>query len=591
MATRSATRVRYNDSDVTPRVLNPGAATIRRAKTLTRPERNVAPVPLINPKSAHLPAGAAPPSEDESLDAWRIFSRIVTFWAPSSLLRSVGGLDDKHKIQAWREKMALCFIIACLCGVVGFITVGAQKVLCPERDQQSAGRYIRKGSVGFVLGVQGWQVNFTDIAQRGLESINTGDVNFTQLLQEPGQDITTYFERSAGDYPACSGLSFRAAVESPCTSVTPCPLGPLNSSSTLAGLGVVNTTMIVGYDWDQVAALENYMVLDGAVLNMNTYMKLHPSAIPSDGLDATIRAVLSAPGDWGRDGTMLFSYHAEVAKAIPCMIERYYAGNIDKITPGCLLSNLVLYAGLIVILALVLIRFAMACVFSWFVSERLCSPPDKNELMRSAISPAVLPEGANISVDNVTGTAPWAGPAGSRKLGKPRGKDVRSLTSSASTLVNESGTIPSTMTLAHIGAELFAVCLVTCYSEGEESLRTTLDSISTTTYADTRKLLFVVADGMITGAGEKRSTPDICVSLLEPDPRFGNPVPMSYIAVGAGTKAENRAMVYAGHYSKNILSLFINILDAVLTAAHSRRRASNADSDHSEMRHGSRGRN
>lgn len=591
MATRSATRVRYNDSDVTPRVLNPGAATIRRAKTLTRPERNVAPVPLINPKSAHLPAGAAPPSEDESLDAWRIFSRVVTFWAPSSLLRSVGGLDDKHKIQAWREKMALCFIIACLCGVVGFITVGAQKVLCPERDQQSAGRYIRKGSVGFVLGVQGWQVNFTDIAQRGLESINTGDVNFTQLLQEPGQDITTYFERSAGDYPACSGLSFRAAVESPCTSVTPCPLGPLNSSSTLAGLGVVNTTMIVGYDWDQVAALENYMVLDGAVLNMNTYMKLHPSAIPSDGLDATIRAVLSAPGDWGRDGTMLFSYHAEVAKAIPCMIERYYAGNIDKITPGCLLSNLVLYAGLIVILALVLIRFAMACVFSWFVSERLCSPPDKNELMRSAISPAVLPEGANISVDNVTGTAPWAGPAGSRKLGKPRGKDVRSLTSSASTLVNESGTIPSTMTLAHIGAELFAVCLVTCYSEGEESLRTTLDSISTTTYADTRKLLFVVADGMITGAGEKRSTPDICVSLLEPDPRFGNPVPMSYIAVGAGTKAENRAMVYAGHYSKNILSLFINILDAVLTAAHSRRRASNADSDHSEMRHGSRGRN
>ncbi|KAJ2969608.1 hypothetical protein NUW54_g12923 [Trametes sanguinea] len=105
------------------------------------------------------------------------------------------------------------------------------------------------------------------------------------------------------------------------------------------------------------------------------------------------------------------------------------------------------------------------------------------------------------------------------------------------------------MSLAQIGAELFAVCLVTCYSEGEDSLRTTLDSISTTSYADSRKLLFVVADGMITGAGEKRSTPDICVSLLEADPRFGNPVPMSYNAVGSGAKAENRAMVYAGHYT------------------------------------------
>jgi chitin synthase len=56
---------------------------------------------------------------------------------------------------------------------------------------------------------------------------------------------------------------------------------------------------------------------------------------------------------------------------------------------------------------------------------------------------------------------------------------------------------------------------------------------------------------MITGAGEKRSTPDICVSLLEPDPRFGNPMPMAYEAVGSGAKAENRAMVYAGHYSEH----------------------------------------
>ena len=57
------------------------------------------------------------------------------------------------------------------------------------------------------------------------------------------------------------------------------------------------------------------------------------------------------------------------------------------------------------------------------------------------------------------------------------------------------------------------------------------------------------ARGMITGAGEKRSTTDICVGLLDADPRFGNPTPMSYFAVGSGKKKENRAMVYAGHYS------------------------------------------
>ena len=103
--------------------------------------------------------------------------------------------------------------------------------------------------------------------------------------------------------------------------------------------------------------------------------------------------------------------------------------------------------------------------------------------------------------------------------------------------------------MAQIGAELFTVCLVTCYSEGEDSLRTTCDSISNTTFSDERKLLFIVADGIITGEGEKMSTPDLCVSMMDQDPRFGSPQPMGYIAVGMGAKKENRAKVYAGHYS------------------------------------------
>ncbi|KAH9945642.1 glycosyltransferase family 2 protein [Amylocystis lapponica] len=535
--------VKYDTAHVPPpRVLN-AATTIRRAKTLTRPERSVAPVPLINPKSAHLPVGATVRAEDEGLDAWRIFSRVITFWAPSVLLRSIGGLDDKQKIQAWREKMALCFIITVLCGIMGFLTVGFQKVLCPASVSASQyGLYSSMGSVSQVVGVQGWQFNVT------LYGENQG-VNFTALIQTPGQDITTLFQRDAAGYPACSGLSYRAAAENPCTSMTACPLGPLNTSSTMSTLGLLNSSRIVGYNWDQVAALSNYFVLDGAVLNMNPYMTLHPTAIPSDSLDAAIRYILTAPGNSGRDATRLFYYHPDIGAAVPCLMQRYYAGNIDKIAPGCLLSQLVLYAGLIVVLGLVLIRFAMACVFSWYVSARLAGPPDTMSLNRSAISPAVMPEGANISVDNMNGTAPWAGPGGAKRLGKPNNKAGRSLASSNSTLVNVGETAAPVVSLAQIGAELFAVCLVTCYSEGEESLRTTLDSISVTTYADTRKLLFIVADGMITGAGEKRSTPDICVSLLEADPRFGNPVPMGYNAVGAGAKGENRAMVYAGHYT------------------------------------------
>jgi chitin synthase len=101
-----------------------------------------------------------------------------------------------------------------------------------------------------------------------------------------------------------------------------------------------------------------------------------------------------------------------------------------------------------------------------------------------------------------------------------------------------------------IGNEPYVVCLVTAYSEGEEGISNTLTSLAETDYPDSRKLLFVVADGMVTGSGESMSTPDICVGLLDADVRFGTPMPMSFISVAQGAKMHNMAMVYAGHYTR-----------------------------------------
>jgi chitin synthase len=445
--------------------------------------------------------------------------------------------------------MALCFIISILCAGVGFTTVGLQRVLCPQQTVNTE-QFISLGTTSGTLGIQGSMFNISQ-SKSPDPSVNF----FTMASQLPGQDITSLFTRDAADFSRCRGLSFRIAQDPPCNTATPCPLGPLNNTATFKNAQLVNITRPVGYDWNQVSALANYIVIDGQVLNLNPYIKLHPNPIPGDSVDLALRTLFATPGSSGRDGTRLFMNRNDIRNAVPCLLQRYRAGSIDKITPGCFVSNLLLYAGLIVVMSLILVRFAMACVFNWFLSARLAGNPDDSSLNRSAISPSVLPEGANVSVDNRDGTAPWAGPNVTKKLAKPS-KSLRSFQTSSSTTLTSSTAkdyVAPIMSLAQIGAELFAVCLVTCYSEGEESLRTTLDSISSTSYSDQRKLLFVVADGMITGAGEKRSTPDICVGLLDADPRFGNPTPMSYIAVGSGTKQENRAMVYAGHYSARFL--------------------------------------
>ena len=549
------------------------ATTIRRAKTLTRPERGVAPVPLVGPSPS-----ATNPSNNGS-PAWRIFSRIVTFWVPDFLLASLGGMKDPLVRQAWREKLALCFIIAILCTAVGFVTVGLQTLLCPPSGNTNRS-FIDVGSTANTLGIQGIIYNITNAK-------STAKVDFTSLAQQlPGQDITTYFQRDASQFSACQDLSFRVAVDSPCSSATPCPLPSLNASSTFTSLSLIQTGSLAGYTWNDVAQLQYYFVIDGAVLNMRSYVTLHPQPVDGDTVDAALRTVFqSGLTSYGNDATRLFYSHSDLVSAVPCLKQRYSAGNIDKVTPGCFISSLILYIGLIVILGLVMVRFIMACVFNWFLSERLAGPPTSQDLNRSVISPAVLPGGANVSIDNKNGTAPWAR-NGIKKIEKVNKSARSSASASSGTLSNADTPV---MSLAQIGSELFAICLVTCYSEGEESLRTTLDSISSTTYSDARKLLFVIADGMITGAGEKRSTPDICVSLLEADPRFGNPMPMSYGAVGAGAKAYNRAMVYAGHYSKQFLPLY-KISADTFPSMTSGRRTSYANCNRRQVWYGSRGR-
>jgi chitin synthase len=92
------------------------------------------------------------------------------------------------------------------------------------------------------------------------------------------------------------------------------------------------------------------------------------------------------------------------------------------------------------------------------------------------------------------------------------------------------------------------VLLVTCYSEGEDSIRRTLDSLVATDYDDGKKLLFIIADGVVKGSGNEESTPDICKRIFSVAEFSENPEPKSYMAVGDGAKRHNMAQIYAGHY-------------------------------------------
>ncbi|KAF2754159.1 chitin synthase 4 [Pseudovirgaria hyperparasitica] len=93
------------------------------------------------------------------------------------------------------------------------------------------------------------------------------------------------------------------------------------------------------------------------------------------------------------------------------------------------------------------------------------------------------------------------------------------------------------------------ICLVTCYSEGEDGLRTTLDSIATTDYPNSHKLILVICDGMVKGAGEELTTPEIALGMMKDHAILPHEVqPFSYVAVASGSKRHNMAKIYSGFY-------------------------------------------
>lgn len=114
-------------------------ASVKRSKTLTRPDRHVAPAPLVAPPPTTFsdpssPFPQTPVGPDFSLNWWRIWSYATTWWAPPVVLGWFG-IKERQSRQAWREKITLCWIAIVLGGIVGFATMGLQRALCPDGDK------------------------------------------------------------------------------------------------------------------------------------------------------------------------------------------------------------------------------------------------------------------------------------------------------------------------------------------------------------------------------------------------------------------------------------------------------------------------
>jgi chitin synthase len=293
------------------------------------------------------------------------------------------------------------------------------------------------------------------------------------------------------------------------------------------------SSTVVFYEWNDVSdPARNLIVFNGQVLQMSNYVQSNVAFLGDD----VHKLILN---NLGRDVTRQFSHNNDRKAKMQCLLQRYAAGFVSKETPGCFTAFVMNLSLLVIIIGLILTRFIMAMIFSWCVAPRLGRPPE---------GVPYLPPGVELSRKKPTFGAVSKRASFSMGNQDYAKQDLRSYRMSVFSNSDDAltGSDVKVERVEPTSQDLYATyvtLLVTCYSEDEEGIRTTLESLACTDYPDRHKLIFMVADGLVKGGGNDRTTPEICISMLNLYSWSRDPQPMSYVAIADGRKQHNMAKV------------------------------------------------
>jgi chitin synthase len=431
---------------------------------------------------------------------WVRFVWFCTWWIPSPFLRWFGKMSRSDIQMAWREKVTLCIIIGFFSGVVLFFIVGLGEVVCPgTRTMYSTGDVQAHDQANDnFMSVRGNVYDMTQFARMGHGATGL-EADESTMAQYAGLDV------SASIPPpltvACSGL-----VTNPTVKITP------NASET--------TTYYIHYSGDQV----EYSQLNQTKDPMWYWDTFLPTI--SDSKQGTLVHLISDlkadANGWGRYVIALYGKVYDIQD---------YMTTADTYASSSSASDY---------------HFLSGAVEDIFERFRGTDATSKWEMYKDRMS--VQEQQMNLNcLDNyfLIGYV------------DPR-KDARCTFTNY--LLLSLAVLMCLVTFVKFLAALqfgskptpedhdkFVICQVPCYTEDEESLRKTIDSLTVMTYDDKRKLLFIIADGMIMGSGNDRPTPRIVLDVLGYDTK-NDPEPLMFQSVGEGAKQLNYGKVYSGLY-------------------------------------------
>lgn len=597
------------------------------------------------------PTGLQPNQTEKKPDIyfWKVYCYVVTFWAPAFLL-NLFGFKNKSRQFAWREKIGLITCILYIAAIIAFLTFGFSRTVCGPQAVRT--RINEVPSNNLIINGKAFDLS------RSLHPAAAGIPGDSNILYPPinagGMDASLLFQNVNGN---CKGLILPRENTSIPTDgdelawYMPCRLYAQDGSTEpnfttdyypgwachtaeIARLAFYNLKINgdVYFTWDDIKnSSRRLVVYSGNVIDLNLVNWISKDDVTYPDLFDRLR---DDDTFQGHDISLVLTNTGE-RQAARCLTEIAKVGSIDSKTIGCIISDIVLYVLLVFILAVVIIKFLMACYYRWYIAIRQGATEIDNKTMTMRDrkidswvdnpNPAAIANqiktvpvraranyrtaktnrqsvfikgnapslGANAELEkyydhpeNLSKTFNYTTMSTQAALlgkGKPKPKSSRNsqlylndrysstdlLSRPASTFNPFDGSQdpyrlnglspdiihPDVIPQPPVEYQPFGyplahtINLITCYSEDEEGLRLTMDSIATTDYPNSHKLNIVICDGLIKGSGNDLTTPEIVLGMMQD---FCIPIedvqPFSYVSVAQGSKRHNMAKVYGGFY-------------------------------------------
>ncbi|KAF7317673.1 Glycosyltransferase family 2 protein [Mycena kentingensis (nom. inval.)] len=424
----------------------------------------------------------------------------TTFWVPTFLMTFIGRMKRPDIRLAWREKLAIFILIFILNGTVIFYVAIFGRLLCPRLDKVWSLNEVEQHTDrdNYWVAIQGQVYDVSDYVFGDHSDTNTLQSNTQDALDNlAGQDLTYYFP-----VPLALGCPTLVTDDNMALDRKNFTMTQPNAMHTSGQLSNVGSAKLSQDDWY-------------TTLFKPTIQKYHKGPVVYT--SGTLKA-------WAQDESIAKVW-AQYDKKIYDLTDYMY-------TIG--LKNDDNY------------EFLNADLVAVFKQQ---SGQDITKNLNAVLDG--LPEDQRRLNLQCLNNVFYIGDFDFRKTARCQVQNYF--------LIVASGILMASLGLKFLAAlqlggkrlpelqDKFVLCQVPCYTEGEDSLRRTIDSLAALNYDDKRKLIFIICDGNIIGSGNDRTTPRIVLDILGIDPKL-DPEPLMFKSVGEGSKAINYGKIYSGLY-------------------------------------------